>query len=245
MGYVVLKFIEGKYLESTLNGSLRFTRNEHFIELEKQDKERGIGDKYEGSWSSPFDTRNGDTEIYMAIEGGEPFQLKNAKGVNRFRYSAIKDMPVCCFTLLTLQQDFDFDEKLSRYILKEEIINDLIEQFKGRRMVIFDMGKLLDKFEVACKKKQMSFSANKVKYYDSKIDKHPIKNKEFHQKPWKTLFYKDTYFSFQKEYRIVINVPHDDSFNFQLGDIRDIAKDFGVVSNNTLFPQIEVAKKID
>lgn len=243
MGYVILKFIEEKYIDSTLDGNLRFTRNEYFIDLENQNKNKGIGDKYEGSWSSPFNTESGDTEIYMAVEGGNPFRLNNARGVNRFRYSAIKDMPVCCFTILTLQEDFNFDEKKNRYSIKSEVLNSLIEQFKGRRLVIFDMGKLLDKVEVACKMKEFSFFANKVNYYDSKIEEHPMLEDEFHQEPWRALLYKDAYFSSQKEYRIIINMPHDESFNFQLGKLRDIAKDYGVVRDDTLFPGIEVIEK--
>lgn len=49
--------MEPEFLESTMEGQLFFSRNEYFINLEENEKNLGIADRNEGSWSREIDKK--------------------------------------------------------------------------------------------------------------------------------------------------------------------------------------------
>ena len=51
----LVKFVLPEHKENTLDGSFFFKNCGYFIDLEKEQKQKGIGDKHEASWSRNID----------------------------------------------------------------------------------------------------------------------------------------------------------------------------------------------
>ncbi|MGG3911261.1 hypothetical protein [Peribacillus simplex] len=230
---ILLKFVESQFVESTLGGKFYFSRNRNFIDLEKQQIDKGIGDKREGVWSEVF---NPETEqIFIENKNGEKLRLNVKKAVFRQTYEDVKDLPICCFVALSLKEDFEVNEEESKMVLKPEIKKKLVEQFLGRELIMFfDSSELIKRFDSACEKENLDRIRGKVTYYDDEIEPHPLSQEDFDKFPDRALMYKRKFFEFQKEYRIVITEPHQNDIILNVGDVRDIARNLGKIESDKL-----------
>lgn len=214
---LLLKFVNSQFTESTLDGQIYFCRSGYFIDLEKQQKEKGIGDSKEGSWSEYI---NKDSVFFIETENGERFPLKVKSGTFFTHYEGIRNVPMCCFTLLSLENDF-YEENGS-WKIKHHVFENLKEQFKDRDALLFNLPKLLERVKKSCEEKELPMKGNIVQYYDERQELHPVLEQDFNKNPTKALFYKRKFFEFQKEYRIILPDIFEEDFILNLGDIRDI-----------------------
>jgi len=232
---ILLKFVDSQFTEGTLDGKFYFSRNRYFIDLEENQIDKGIGDKREGNWTRAIDPK--EEKFFISTENGETFPLNFEKAVFRQTYEGLKDLPICCFVLLSLKEDFEVYEEENKIFLKPEIEEKLIEQFENRDLIVItDAGELFNRFSTACEKENLNRMRGKVTYYDDEVEQHPLSQEEFDKDPAKALFYKRKFFEFQKEYRLVIKNNHQSDRILDIGNVRDIAYNLGKVAKGKSLP---------
>lgn len=228
----LLKFVESQFAESTLDGKFYFSRNRQFIDLEEQQIDKGIGDKREGVWSKALHPKT--EEMFIILEDGKELPLHFKKAVFRQSYEDLKDLPICCFVLLNLKEDFIIEDE-NKLIIKPELEQKLAEQFDGRDLIFFtDTDEIIKRFDDACKKDNLNRMRGKVKYYDDEVESHPLSDEDFEADPSRTLLYKRKFFEFQKEFRIVIKKPFKNDLILDVGNTRDIAYNLGKVEQGKI-----------
>ncbi|MFK4391527.1 hypothetical protein ABH916_003455 [Peribacillus frigoritolerans] len=232
---VLLKFVESQFAESTLDGKFYFSRNRYFIELEENQIDKGIGDKREGVWSKLYNPEK--EKMFIVNEDGTEIPLSVTRGVFRQTYDDLKDVPICCFVLLSLKEDFDVNEDEKRLVLKPEIEEKLIEQFAGRDLIfVTDMREIIKRFDTACENEGLNRMRGMVKYYDDESEPHPLSQEEFDKDPARTLLYKRKFFEFQKEYRIALKKPQKSDRILDIGIVRDISYNLGTIELGKSLP---------
>lgn len=214
---LLLKFVDPQFTESTLDGGFYFCRTGYFIDLEKQQKEKGIGDSKEGSWSKYM---NEDSVFVIETDNGERFPLKVKSGAFFTHYEGIRNVPMCCFTFLSLENDFY--EENDNWKIKHHVIESLKEQFKDRDALLFNPPELLERVKKFCEEKGFPMKGNIVQYYDERQEPHPVSEQDFNMNPTKSLFFKRKFFEFQKEYKIILPDIFEEDFILNSGDVRDI-----------------------
>lgn len=214
-----LKFVEPQYVESTLDGDFYFSRSGYFIDLEKKQKEEGIGDSREGSWSKHISE---DSVMFIEIEDGEEINFPVESGAFFLHYEDIRKVPMCCFTLLSSENDF-YKEN-NNWKIKHHIIDSLKEQFKGRVVLLFKPPELVKRVKKILIEKGIPLKGDRVKYYDEQQEDHPVSEQDFNTNPTKALFFKRKRFEFQKEYRIIFPGIFEEDFILNLGDVRGFSK---------------------
>lgn len=227
----LVKFLEREYTESTMDGKLFFKRNGFFIDLEKEQLDKGIGDKAEGKWSRRINPETQRIVLTDMDNNVIPLVIKDA--VYRQTFSEVGKLPICCFTVLNLERDFNIDLENGVATLKPELQEELINQFGGREMIVFKNTNndnfIIDKMKIASEREGFEYMGAKVTYYDDKNEDHPMTKEEYEAEPYKGLFYKRKFFEFQREYRFVLNRIEDEDYILDVGDIRDIAVNLGEV----------------
>ena len=230
---MLVKFVEPQFAETTMDGNFYFARNKYFIELEEQEENKGIADKHEGSWSRVLDDNH---KMFIEVDR-EMLPIHFNTAVFHNRYEAISQLPICCFVFLSLKKDFEIIPNTNKLKMKSDIEKNLRKQFFGRHLILFrDVSAALKRFDKSIEKMNYTFLRKLVQYYDDKSSPHPLREEEYEANPTKALFYKSRFFEHQKEFRIVITKPLDNDVIVSLGDIRDIAFDFGLVEIDKMFP---------
>lgn len=240
---MLLKFVEPKYTEGTLDGGLYFSRSGVFVDLEKQQLDKGIGDEKEGVWISTH--HNGEYVMTITDSEGNETSIPLEKLKFEQTFSDLRKVPICCFTVLNLGRDFDADLEKGKLTLKQEVQDKLIEQFAGRDLVIFkSFSDLIYRVDKALKRDGLEVMKDLVHYYDNENEKHPISDKEFHEDAFKTLLYKGDFFEFQREFRFVIKRKFEEDYPLNIGSIRDIAVNLGEIKEGQdIFSSISINKR--
>lgn len=241
----LVKFVEKEFTESTLDGNLFFKRNGYFVDLEKEQLEKGIGDKREGNWTRYI---NPETHRMVLTDMNDNvIPLNVTRGVLRQTFSNLKYMPICCFVVLNLERDFDIDLESGKAELKKELQEELINQFAGRDLIFFRNTNtedfIIDRVKAACEREGIEHMGAKVKYYDENTEDHPMTKAEYEAEPHKGLLYKRKFFEFQREYRFILNKIEDEDYILKLGDIRNIAVNLGEVKEGEDLFQLTIRQQ--
>lgn len=230
--YFVFKCVEKQFTESTLDGNFYFARNSYFIDLEKQQIDKGIGDKREGVWSEMMDP---ETKKIFIIVDGEEIHINFEKAVYRQEHEKLKGCPICCFVCLSAKNDMELDVNTGTVNLKPEIEGKLAEQFAGRDLILFhNFDELITRINKVFKRDGLNMLRSTIKYYDDEVESHPLSEEEFKRNPPRALLYKRKFFEFQKEFRIIITQPQDKDILVNVGDIRDISYNLGEINARKL-----------
>ncbi|GGF24177.1 hypothetical protein GCM10010954_23840 [Halobacillus andaensis] len=217
---IILKFVDSQFTESTLDGELFFCRSGYFIDLEKKENNKGIGDSREGSWS---DKMGDNSMILIETENGEKIPpLMVSSGAFFRSYEGIRGIPICCFVYLTMENDF-YEENGFRKI-KPEIVDELEKQFGDKDVIFINPSQFAERLDKAIKDAGFSMKRGLVHYYDERKEPHPLALEDYEKDPADALFYKRKSFEFQKEFRVVLKSIEENDVFINLGDIRDIAR---------------------
>ncbi|KHE73187.1 hypothetical protein [Halobacillus sp. BBL2006] len=201
-----------------MDGTLHLRQAGVYIDLEKEQKEKGIGDRKEGSWSRHMPK---DSLIVLTHPNtGQKLSYKVKHGVFNTRNDAIRLVPISCFTYLSWEEDFDVDaDGIGK--IKADVAEELIEQFGERKVVAIqpqDFFRTLGNVNQDGLKLGYGF----VQYYDDQKEPHPVSEEQYDKYPIPALFCKRRFFEFQREFRVVLpkQVENLDTF-IDIGDIRD------------------------
>lgn len=215
---VLLKFVEKQYIDLTLDGKFYFSLSGRFIELEKKQLDKGIGDSKEGAWSRP---KRENSIIMIGEPGGKMYPLNVKSAVFHHTFHGMRKFPILCFTYLKLEKDFiQYEDK---YTLRSDVVDKLLEQFSDRDVIMFNID-FFAQFDEVLKERGYDFKRDLITYYDEKKESHPLEYENYESNPFLGLFYKREFFKFQREYRIALREFSEDDLRINIGSIRDYAK---------------------
>lgn len=215
---LLLKFVDKQYVESTLDGDFYFSLSGKFIDMEKKQLDKGIGDSREGSWSRHMKE---NSVLMIGTLDGEKYPL-NVKSATFYQtYEILRNTPILSFTYLKLEKDFIKDG--DKYTLKDEVLDNLLEQFPNRDVIIFSFNDFITQLDEVFLQKEYSFKRNLITYYDEKKARHPLEFDKYESNPFLGLFYKRRFFEFQREYRVAITDFYNEDLTISIGDIRNMS----------------------
>jgi hypothetical protein len=217
---MLVKFFRPEHVESFLAGDLYFKNAGYFIDLEARDGDKGIGDRYEGSFFRHFDP--GSQEIYIVLQDGTKVQMQVNRAYFTERYEAARKFQLTCFTGFPLEDMVNVSE--SELKIKEELLEELKKEFPGRvPVLISDEDEFFNRVENSFKELGIGALHGYVKYFDEYAIS-PLEEVEYEKDIAKAFLNKRDYFKAQREYRIITREPVEgDSLTINLGNINDIA----------------------
>lgn len=210
-----VKFIKEKHLKDLLTGNLYMNNIGYFIDLERKEKVKGMGDKREAGFVvKPDKMYVFDTEKNKVIS--RPVKAEIIK-----RHEHSPKVPVFCFTKFTAE-DFVYLKENDEYItFKLDIGDDSKRMLEfGDRAVILAPG-FREKVIEASKKHDIVAKMKNVEYQTfDEIDKE--KERLFEQGSPEMFFWKSEEFSYQREVRLILPYTFvDDNYIFDVGSLED------------------------
>lgn len=200
---IFVKFLSQKYINELLDGKIFMNKLSYFISLES-DGTRGQGDILEGK--IPYDSitfRDGLTETK----------------VTQYVSYGMESYPVYCLMQL-FPYDFNKDGAMYRFSSSEQYHQ--MQCFSEDCVVIHNPDEFVKRFWIACTRQNLKFYHSKV-YYDEDSFLNQLVYNEISKENIKSIFYKNSFFKLQQEYRFCIFTKVQRAFVLDIGDIRDIA----------------------
>ncbi|MFD2657566.1 hypothetical protein [Gracilibacillus thailandensis] len=221
-GFFLFKFVRKEHLEDFLSGNIYMPLSKYFIELEENQVNKGVGDKYEGSYISNVDPKTNKFEI--EIEPGKFAPLNFTKAFHSYRYKGIENIPITCFTMIHTEDLEEVEKDI--FAIKENVIQDLKQSgiFENRKAIFIDTKPFIDKFTTIINN-TYSYKCASVKYFNTYQENNINKN-HYDKNPFEALFYKRDIFASQREYRIILRHNFEEPPTIKIGDIRDICRVF-------------------
>lgn len=193
-----MKFIDDKFIPSTMDGNIHFSSYEYFKKLEEDSNDKGKSDKNENAEYKVLDPKKDILFIRRIPKGSKSLGATNLKGAIRLDYDNAtfrtsypkedKEYGIASFTVI------DPDKDLENGKIKADFINDVSEISNNRRALLFseyDLKESLNKF--ASNKELYNVMYGNVEYTNNNNGR-------------RNGFQKDLRFSNQHEWRIRINM---------------------------------------
>ena len=214
----LLKFTD--YPDELLNGNIYMGNLKKYIDIEKENGVKGMGDMLEASQVYR------DMDITMRDNSNNQVVLKGKAPSMILRWEGDEKKPVFCTFLLTEQHfKFDFeDEENMHFVLdiEETEIQHMLESF-SETLVLIDATAFIKRFDAKSLEKGYNIVRGSVSYDDLSIN-NTNRIKSYFKDNSQVFFWKDIFFEKQNEYRIVIlNEEVEDAMKFNIGDLNDIA----------------------
>ncbi|MBH0358163.1 hypothetical protein U9R71_21145 [Bacillus toyonensis] len=213
---MLIKFFRPEHVQMFLDGNLYFRNTGYFIDLEETLGEKGIGDKYEGSF---FRVLNPEKHLmYIELKNGKKIKMNFDRGYTTERYEAAREFQLTCFTRIPEEDMECVDEGVEK--IKDEVITNLAKEFPDRiPVLITNEIEFFDRVSTALREKGVHALHSHVKYFDEHIGS-PLKEEDYEKDITQAFFYKRNFFKEQKEYRIITSHPVEgDSLTVNLGDL--------------------------
>jgi hypothetical protein len=212
-----VKFTRNEFLDSLLDGNLFMNNFKYFIELEREMKVKGQGDKLEAG----FVFRGTNAKIYY--QGQEVGQAKFAEVVER--YSEAEKLPVFCLAMFDSKDLKVIEENEKGLVVKVELPKEEQEAFIndfGPVAVVLP-GDFYDRVNKTAKEQEVECVAGRVAYLD--YNHHDSERKKmFDEGSIDMFFWKDDFFKYQRECRIILTDNFvENSTSLNIGSIRDKA----------------------
>ncbi|MFC7062830.1 hypothetical protein [Halobacillus seohaensis] len=210
-----MKFIEKQWVDSTLKGNLFFNIAKYYIELEKING-KGIGDSKEGSFSKYINPKN--EQMYISLDEKKWHEIPFEKACSHTRMEHLDNTPMCCFVFLSHKKDFVYDGEM--YVLKENVADELLEEFGNHEVFIVAKPKeFFNKIHSYANDNGFKSFEGVVQYYDPMKEDFPMTLSEYRIKPLKAFLYKRTEFKNQREVRVVFNTSWGKGRTIYLGNL--------------------------
>lgn len=201
-GRLIVKFIDDKFIPSTIKGNIHFSSYEYFKNLEESSNDKGKSDKNENAEYRILDPQNDLLFVRPIPESGKTLGARNLKGAKRLYYKGA--------TYRTSYPKEDKEYGISsfavidscKYVKNEKIIdsfiNDVNEISNNRRVLIFsedDFKKAINDFATKNRKNNKAYHIiyGDVEYTDNNNGK-------------RNGFQKDLKYARQHEWRIRTNM---------------------------------------
>lgn len=203
---LLLKFIKEEYIEDYLKGELYFSRISNFLDSNEQNT---INDMLEGKYT--LET------ILTPKNSKQSMVAPNIPGKATIDIEVIKNMPITCFTLISGD---DLEKTEMGLKIRKDIVEELrelsyVDEGSPRLCVITPFCKLMCAVHESQRENMVG---RKVIYYEDRVS-DLLSYEAFNANPWLVTFYKRKKYSFQREYRLLINEQHDEDIKVKIGSI--------------------------
>ncbi|WP_153123261.1 hypothetical protein [Peribacillus tepidiphilus] len=214
--FLFLKFSAKEYLELLQSGKLHMKNFKTYIDWEKREGKKGIGDIYEATQvMNDLDVKLVDPETNEVVLEGTASRIT-------VTFDQLIYKPVFCMTginasaMKVINETEEYVEVILNFSEEEKKI---IEQVFGDHVLVISPKQFMDIINEKFKELGYSFKAKFVRYDDFSIN-----NKErieiYHNLDPDLYFWKDCSIKYQREYRIVIlNKDIEEPLNLDIGDI--------------------------
>ncbi|MGE7637625.1 hypothetical protein [Peribacillus frigoritolerans] len=214
---IQVKFTKPEFLDSFLDGNLFMNNFRSFIDLENQTKIKGQGDKLEAG----FVFRGNNATIYYKDK--EVGRANFAEFVER--YDKAEKLPVFCFARFESKDLAVIEENEEgvqvKINLNEEDQNAFLKDFGPTAVVL--PGDFYERVANTCKDKGIHFAAGQVAYLDYNHH-NDQRRKSFDAGSVDMFFWKDDFFKYQRECRVVLTDTFiDNGMMLNIGNMREKA----------------------
>ena len=208
-----VKFTNEKYVDDLLNGNIFMNNINYFIELERKQKSKGIGDRREASFViEPEKIYFLDVETNKVM--GRPVKAEIIR-----RYDKATQVPIFCYTMLTAEDFVLFEDNDDQLIFKLDIGEDLhmFSEFGDTAVIL--PSNFHDLLIESAEKQDVIARVAGVNYQTfDKIDTD--KEKLFNKGSIEMFYWKHEDFMYQREMRFVLpNTFVEDNFAFKTDNI--------------------------
>ncbi|GGG02146.1 hypothetical protein [Paenibacillus abyssi] len=216
-----LKFATEKWhLESLQSGKLRMNNLKRFIDMEKNEGKKGMGDLLEVSNVINllnFKLIDPDTDEVI-------FEGKSSRGVMTLNHCTPK--PVFCLAMVDSKMLEVIEEDDKCYKCKVVFLDiqkrRFIEDF-GNHVMVLPVSGFLERVIKAFDKHEYGYVYQPVLYDDFNVN-HSNRLKSFEEENTDVFFWKDKSIEYQNEFRIVIlNKDIEEPLVTEIGDLSDIS----------------------
>lgn len=213
-----VKFVEEKHLHDVLSGKLYMNNIKYFIDLEKKEKNKGVGDRKEAGFVTKPD------KMYVLDMETDKIISRPVNAEITLRHQLSPKVPVFCFTEFTAE-DFVYLEEDEEYItFKLDLGEDSQKMFDFGDKAVILAPEFSDKVVAASKKQDIKIIMKEVEYqsYDKgDLEKRKEKRKLFEQGSSEMFFWKSEEFSYQREARLVLfDTFVERNYIFEVGSLK-------------------------
>ena len=209
-----IKFVsKEEYAEDIVNGKLFMNKVSYYRKLEEESKKKGQGDS--GELKNKIQGFDG---ILTSQDGSISIPIK---GNIDFEFNEDKDTPIFCLMGIKVddleisEYNDDYAKLIFRYDRKE--IENLKKDF-GEYAVIISPTKLEENISKSLDQADKNWIFGEVRYRGIN-DFERIQ--AFSKQDATRFLYKDKYFEYQKEYRLVIDESIEDTKIIEIGELKD------------------------
>lgn len=217
---MLVKFLKKEYLQDLLDGNLYMNKLGFFIDLEKEEQNKGQGDKYEAAFVTKFQNGklmlSGTDKVIGTIKTGDVIE----------RYENVTKAPVFCCTILTgenLEVISETDDVLTvKPMFNEEQKSKLLSDFGDKAVVLTN--DFIQKVGSKLVEQNMNMTFGQIEYVDNSVV-DTARKKSFDEGSLEMFFWKDEYFQYQQEFRLVVLGKFiENHFILNIGDISEKSK---------------------
>ncbi len=219
--FMFVKFArEERYLVDLQKGHLYMNNGKYFIEREKQDGDKGIGDKHElSAVMNKVNLKffNSETDEFLFESEAERIAVN---------YNYLLTKPIFCIThisadslMIIKEHEDSVDCKMN---FDAEDVEQIVKDF-GEYALLINPRAFLERVENTLNEMGITYLTGKISYEDFSINSSKRLD-DYHKHRPSIFFKKDLSFEHQKEYRIVlIDVDSKEPYILKVGDISDIS----------------------
>lgn len=211
-----LKFGKREHLEALQQGKLYMNSLSYFKKMEKENNNKGMGDSDEAS----LVLTELDIKMYDNDTGKLVLQVPSTRGRIEDKADSLK--PVLCLSYLDFN-NLDVKEERKDFIrgnivFTKEEREEFIKNF-GDTVLMISAKHFLSSITEAFEKEGIEWDSGKVKYSNFNIN-YKDRVEAFMSGGSSKFFWKDIFFSNQKEFRIVIlNKDIEEPITIDIGDM--------------------------
>jgi len=211
-----VKFVKSEHVDDLLDGNLFMNPLSTFIKQELESNQRGQGDKYEGAHVFRM------TNIKIIDPETEQLIATCKQGTVQENYSGAEDTPIFCFTVFS-SKDFEVideeDDSISiKLNIEEEDKKNFLKDFGDKAVVLpFNFVELLSE---DANNNGHTYIIQQVKYDEYEKGINSQHKKLFDDASFDIVFWKDSFFEFQREARFAIfDLPTKQSIKFKMRNL--------------------------
>ncbi|MFJ7663733.1 hypothetical protein ACIQXW_15280 [Lysinibacillus sp. NPDC097162] len=218
--YFFVKFMPKEFVDRFRKGFIHMKNLKAYVDMEKESREKGIGDKHEASLvisNTKLDFFDEETNELVFTLDTDKLSLSNNQDLMH---------PVFCSYIIDSDSLEIFEETEDEVRVKirarEDELERILKDF-GLTAVLIEAHSFLERFTVACKEQELVANASKVSYYDYSVNQKERMDIFLDKNSTKRVFVKSDYFKHQNEHRFVLlNKQIEEPMDLFIGDISDI-----------------------
>lgn len=229
----LMKISSKEHIDDLRSGKMYMKPLQFFIDIKNNDV---IGDNLEGT----LRIKKTNLKIFDLKTNEKVYEISSDIDID----FGFKDNPVFCMYAFDERNYYSREKINSKEILCDfrfdEKTKDVLKDFGEKTLIINDITEFRNRVKQAAERQNIKYKLDIVDYYEDYNDTERIidvlKNNS------KVVFQKQEKYSYQQEFRILMDTQVEDHFILDIGDISDITKvfDTNTILNSGLKLRIKI-----